>query len=402
MNRRHWVASAFGVAFASRFEDLLGQGTTGAESTPKFIDTVSGKNWLTSWEKNILGEARTRYCDREMGEELGWLVGPFLNGFYYGYRATADPRWIDRLTDWTDSCIRRAIREPDGFLGWPKGDGGGGESREYSGDSLLADAILLRPVVLMADIILKSPALKQKYGGKAQGYIDLAEKTFEKWESRDCWRSLQTGGVWVVPSFGIDLRTGMWSSGYANRKATGFTNPHNKQNYIAEWIVAMYDTTKNPIYRDRAEQWFRTMKERMKTRDNGKYLVWNYWDPAGPWDYNGNNTKHWVGVHPNGGYYDMDVEAIVCAYEHGLVFTKADIDRLIATNRDFMWNQKTNGAKFQRIDGGDPDPRWANTPGVLWESLASYDRTLRSVFIANHNPGTWGGLSTTPRFLAGS
>ena len=60
----------------------------------------------------------------------------------------------------------------------------------------------------------------------------------------------------------------------------------------------------------------------------------------------------------------MDVKAIVAAYEHGLVFKRDDIDRLIATNRDFMWNQEMHPAKFQRIDGGKMDPRWKNSPGV--------------------------------------
>ena len=29
-------------------------------------------------------DARNRYCDRELGEEIGWLITPFLDGFYYG------------------------------------------------------------------------------------------------------------------------------------------------------------------------------------------------------------------------------------------------------------------------------------------------------------------------------
>ena len=69
------------------------------------------------------------------------------------------------------------------------------------------------------------------------------------------------------------------------------------------------------------------------------------------------------------------------AFEHGLVFTRADIDHLIATNRDFMWNHKVKGAKFQRIDGESPDPRWRNSPGVLWVgwSLTTrrYDRSSK-------------------------
>jgi hypothetical protein len=166
-------------------------------------------------------------------------------------------------------------------------------------------------------------------------------------------------------------------------------------------MLAMYDATHKAVYRERAEKWFQVMKSRMKLRDDGKYFVWDYWDPGVPWDTNADGSlKHWVGVHPNGGYYGVDVSAIVAAYEHGLVFTKEDIARLIATNRDFMWNKQIKGAKFQRIDGGKPDPHWADSPGVLWEALAPYDPTLRKIFEANHNPGGWGGLSATPAWVA--
>ena len=57
-------------------------------------------DWLARWEKNILSDARNRYCDRETGEEIGWLISPFLNGFYYGYQATHDSKWVDLLMDW--------------------------------------------------------------------------------------------------------------------------------------------------------------------------------------------------------------------------------------------------------------------------------------------------------------
>jgi hypothetical protein len=70
------------------------------------------QQWLGRWETNILHESETRYCDTEMGEELGWLASPLLNGFYYGYLATHDPKWADRLIDWTDAIIRRAVTEP--------------------------------------------------------------------------------------------------------------------------------------------------------------------------------------------------------------------------------------------------------------------------------------------------
>lgn len=405
MNRRAFLkhVSVETVLLTSASSLLINPSLRAADGGTKtpFMNTAQGRDWLVRWEKNILGDLRNRYCDKEMGEELGWRVSPFLKGCHHGYMATRDLKWVEQLIDWADACIRRGVKEPDGFIGWPKGDGGGGESKEFTADSLLGEAMMLRPIVMMADEILKTPALKEKWGARAQSYLDLAEQTFKKWDSRDCWREVKSGGVWVVPAFGIDLQTGQWSPGYASRKTTGFTNPDNKLNHIALWLVALHDATRKPVYRERAQKWFQLMKSRMQTRDNGKYFVWNYWEPAGPWDYKANGaTVHWVGVHPNGGYYGIDVEAVTCAFEHGLVFTKEDLGRLIATNRDFMWNQKIDGARFQRIDGGPPDARWQDSPGVLWTSLVPHDETLRKIFIANHNPGSWGGISATPWFLA--
>jgi hypothetical protein len=248
---------------------------------------------------------------------------------------------------------------------------------------------------------LKTPALKAKHGQKATEYLALAEKVFEKWDRRCCWRKVTMGGLWVVPPFGIDQTTGHWTDGYQRRSTDGFSLPANKQNLIALWLLAMHEVTGKSVYRQRAEQWWRLMRSRMRFQQGGKYFVWNYWDPAGPWDYKPDaSPKHWVGVHPNGGYYAIDVECIVAAYEHGLVFGEEDLQRLVATNRDFMWNRRVQGARFQRIDGGKPDARWKSSPGVLWTALVSHDETLRKVFEANHEPENWGGLAITPWYCA--
>lgn len=365
-------------------------------------DETLRKDWLARWEKNILGDVRNRYCDREMGEEIGWLVSPFLNGFYYGYLATQDSRWVEMLIDWTDAWTKRGVKEPDGYIGWPKGGGASTKSvADFYTDNILGEAMGLRSAVLLAGTILKTPALAAQHAAKAREYLQLSEQVFRKWDERGCWREVKEGGLWIVPTFGIDQQTGKWTEGYEQKNRDGFSLPANKQNFVALWLLAMADVTQKPLYRERAEKWFRQMKSRMRLREADKYFVWNYWDPAGPWDYQpSGSTKHWVGVHPNGGYYAADLEGIVAACEHGLVFDKQDLGRLIATNRDFMWNQQIQGAKFQRIDGGRPDPRWAKSPGVLWTALVPYDPTLRQVFEANHNPAGWGGLAATPWYLA--
>ena len=50
----------------------------------------AASDWLARWQKHIVGDSANRYCDRETGEEIGWIVSPFLDGFYYGYRLTRE------------------------------------------------------------------------------------------------------------------------------------------------------------------------------------------------------------------------------------------------------------------------------------------------------------------------
>jgi hypothetical protein len=364
----------------------------------EFLHTT---DWLARWQKSILKEANTRYCDTELGETVAWLTAPFLNGFYYGYCATRDVSWVARLIDWADSWLKRGVKEPDGFIGWPKKGTGSAAEEAFLTDSMLGEATCLRPVVLMADKILKTPALKDKFGSRAQAWLGLAEQIFEKWVARGCWREVMDGGLWVAPEFAIDRQTGQWTSGYARRNVDGFSNPANKENYIALWLLAMWDATQKPIYKQHAEKWFRLMKSRMRTHGEGKYYTWNYWDPAGPWDYEPNRApRHWIGVHRNGSYEQMDLEGIVAAFEHGLVFTKEELRRLIATNRDLMWNQQFVGAKFQRVDGRLDEAGQKSWAGCLWPALVPYDESLRKVFVVSHDPASWAGLDLTPWFRA--
>ena len=208
------------------------------------LDPALAKDWLARWEKNIVGEERSRYCDHELGEEIGWLISPFLNGFYYGYLATRDPKWLAHLRDWAEAWLQRGVKEPDGFIGWPKRGTGGALAEEFLTDSLLGEAMGLRPLVLMAGEILKTPALQADFRVSAESWLRLAQQTFEKWDARGCWREVSAGGLWVVPAFGLDTKTGDWTEGYSRRATDGFSNPDNKQNHIARWLLALADVTR--------------------------------------------------------------------------------------------------------------------------------------------------------------
>ena len=225
------------------------------------------KDWLAHWERNMHASNPLHYCTTATGESIGWFVQPFLRGFYYGYLATRNARWVDMLVNCTDALVRRAVQEPDGFLGWPTFGAAGidvDQLDNFYADSMLGEAMALDLVVLMGNEIRKNAVLKEKYGSKFEDYITLSERVFKKWDARGAWRETAGDGIITVElPIGINLNNGKWI-GFQTRNApgNGFSHQDNKANLIAEWLLAMFDTTKNPLYRDRADKWFRVMKSR--------------------------------------------------------------------------------------------------------------------------------------------
>jgi len=65
--------------------------------------------------------------------------------------------------------------------------------------------------------ILKTPVLQADFRAPAESWLRLAQQTFAKWDARGCWREVSAGGLWVVPAFGLDAKTGGWTEGYARR-----------------------------------------------------------------------------------------------------------------------------------------------------------------------------------------
>ncbi|HXW71262.1 MAG TPA: hypothetical protein VEK34_07480 [Methylocella sp.] len=342
------------------------------------LDDTRARSWEWRWRLSLLPESQSPYCATGTGED--WTIPHLLMAYYYAYRATADQQWIDRLDACADRWISRAEISPDDYPGWPKTGASGTNvddlGRLYT-ESLLGEAMALRPLVMMARVILEKPDLKAVYGEKAQNYLRLSRSIFEKWDKRGAWRRVgEDGMISVVLPLGIDRASGQWMEGFAVKDTLGhgFSHQANKANLIACWLLAMADATGDPAYRERAGQWFRVMKSRLKRDDAGDaFRLWNYWEPAGEWDYKGGGApKHWVGIHPNPGYYGIDAEAMVTAFEHGVVFGADDIRCLINT-----------ALKEQRH----------------WPALAPYDSTIRQHFEETLKPEGWEELRLTPWYL---
>ena len=337
------------------------------------------EDWSARWEQGMIAEQPSRYCTTAMGEEIGWLLGPIFDGYYYGYQATHDAKWIDLLIMCADAWIKRAVREPDGYLGWPKFGAAGTDVdhlNDFFADSMLGEAMALRPITQMASKIIGTPTLAERYNARAAAYIKLSEQIFDKWNSRGAWREINANEmISIYLPFGLDRTRSAWTAEYEERYdvTLGFSHQDNKANLVARWILALLDCTQKGVYRDRAEKWFRTMKSRIAPKHDGTYRIWNYWEPAGRWT---TIQTAWLNIgsefHPNGGYYDIDVEAIVAAYEHGLVFSRDDINQLVATA---LANKR------------------------YWTALVPYDDTIQQHFEQALDPSSWSGHSKAPWYL---
>ena len=135
----------------------------------------------------------------------------------------------------------------------------------------------------------------------------------------------------------------------------------------------MWDVTGKPEYKDHAEKWFKLLKSRMTLKPTAPTKSGTTGSPPDPGiTYPTATPSTGSFEHPNAGYYEIDLTGIVNAYEHGIVFTKTDIQHLIDT---------------------------ALATKRYWTPLAPYSPEIQKRFEAGHKPDDWGGLGGTPWYL---
>ncbi len=125
------------------------------------------------------------------GEQFGWGVAYYAGDFVRGYQRTKDAAWLDAAQKLSEYCLGKMRAGPDGYKGWVGEDQ---SSRRTWADTHVGDAILVAPMLGFAEVVLKDPELKKKYGEAARKYVAVAKRElFEKWDQRGTWKE---DGVW--------------------------------------------------------------------------------------------------------------------------------------------------------------------------------------------------------------
>jgi hypothetical protein len=166
---------------------------------------------------------------------------------------------------------------------------------------------------------------------------------------------------------------------------------YNIANDLGVTNLRLYRITGEKIYRDKAEKLFFRLKSNFQFFNN--HYVWNYWNPFYEKDivFDKNTCIHWTAVHPyRPGYQAAEVSQIVEAFHTGVVFDSTDIQRIINTNLDVMWNKNMEHPEYIISTGAQPDTNNKNGEGAvagrgtLWSSLGDFSQTIRDLSRPHH------------------
>ena len=321
------------------------------------------------------------------GEGVAWHAAWRAGSFLQGARQTGDAAYLDAAVTYFDALIAKLHTSPDGYRGWV---GPYIYDESVIGDVHIGDAILVNPMLdFVLYVTVEQPDLGERYGDKAAEYTALAEHICTKWDDRGTWyENGYTGGYYSWDHYlsveGMDefqVRDEVRNS--------GLSLPFNKQQSMAIIHLRLHRLTGNVEHLRRARLIFQTTRSRMSAY--GEQFTWNYWEPQYPGDVvsvEPPELAHWVGTHPYRDYQQGEVSEFVEAYHSGLVFSRADMERLVRTNLS-MWNGDRSDPDWVNSDVAAnraaapdwemPDPSAHGYPrlaGTLWRALAPFDDEL--------------------------
>jgi hypothetical protein len=291
------------------------------------------------------------YCKRMAAEEpesYTWQALPQLSMLLTAYQLTADPKYLDLFVRTFENMRAALTTGPDGFLGWY------GKAFDIFRDAKDPDKKVDVEInafraadVLTAFLeeVASDEQLSRRYARQQEQYLDLLEnQLLKKWEVRGSYVDL--GGTGAI------YRT---HPGLKDVKAH-LTDPHNKQSIIVSGLLGLYRVTGKDDYMRKAVRIGTRFKHCLTLKDG--HYEWNYWDPAGAWDVDPNNPsawKHWIGPEHMGHYYSLSLTQAVMLYDHGVVFTRTDMDRFLKTQLEVCWNGDMLQPQWSRVDGSRPE-----------------------------------------------
>ncbi len=294
-------------------------------------------------------------------ETFCWVDFPKLSESLTAFELTENP---DHLRDFVAGFepFRAALTKgPEGLLGWygkpipPLVDPAKPDVQTCEiQDEFRAIGMLARFIVL---------ANANEFNNVRESYRALIEdQLMKKWDS-------------YYVDLGAKGATYRWNKDYIPTKSL-ITLPHEKQAIIIEGLLAASRAIGNPACRTRAEKLGVFLKSSMTVKDD--HYVWNYWTPAGDWDYVNGKARHWENVEPKGMWYSVTVASAVMLYDNNLVFDESDMQKLVATQMKVCWNSDLEKPEYAMVNGAKPGEKDKNERFIC-PALARWEPKLATL-----------------------
>lgn len=332
-------------------------------------------------KKGLLAAARKKPLVIAESNESGFFVMahrmlPLMDAYAW----SRDPAFVDALVPIIENLLAQRYvhpAQPDVWSGW----------WHYKNDTLKlmpmhTSIMYWRPVLKLAAAVRADPKLEAKYSEKVERwYKDVTEVSIPAWDKRGTWHDLGRRGGWYTHTTHYPDR----QTGKIVRRTDlyrGSSLAYNKVHTVIEAFVLLHRMTGDRWYRERIEKCERFFRSHWRAKSD--HVDWNYRDFSGPWDFKDGKagaTKTGYFIHPKGGYYASDIEAVVACYDVGLVFAEADIKALLKTNLEFMWMDDDRDPKFRKINGSyTAEGKYGK--GYLWTALARFSPKVRRLWKA--------------------
>ena len=363
-----------GAAIVAAIVVAAAHGASALEPPGELLALKMQTRLLTETEGTITGEGVCWHA--------AWRAGDFVRGA----REAGDAAYIEAGIEYFDALIDKLHTSPDGWRGWV---GPYIYDESVIGDVHVGDAILVRAMLELAEYVgTEMPEdARQRFAVKAGEYIELAEHICAKWAARGTWRDFGRYGGYV--SWDRFLTADRMNELQVREvRNAGLSLPFNKQQSMGIVHLRLYRLTGDAEHRRKAQLIYQYAKYRLSAFEDG--FTWAYWEPFSTDDVasiDPPELAHWVNTHPYRNYQQGEVGEFVEAYHSGLVFTRADMERLVRTNLrmwngdvdDPDWANSDDPAKRAAVPGWEPpEPAHGYTrlAGTLWRALAPFDPTL--------------------------
>jgi hypothetical protein len=261
-----------------------------------------------------------------------------LEGTLAMYEGTGDVKYLEQVLEWAETMVSKAtIVDSKGRRNWA-----GIATSPYTSKKVaqqLEDLQGSTALARLARIILTEPALKQRYGTRA-------DRIYKFVRDHIVGKHLSMSGLW-----------------FRNVAADPSRNYSDKAALLVRLLLDLNEIADNSAYVNLSRDLLSGFKQRLRSFTRGS-LVWDRGGSDGTYDT----------AHANRHAY-MAVDA----YEAGFVITRQDLDGLGNLLTEVIWDRSLTTPRFTNyIDGSNGTYRnrgpWAN--GLVssgWIALGAHD-----------------------------